>query len=71
MTGFGDSSLDFELGVWIGKGNMERPRRVLSDYLWAIDDAFREYGIEVPFPQRDVHFRDHLNVQRRDRSSDT
>lgn len=71
MTGFGDSSLDFELGVWIGKGNMERPRRVLSDYLWAIDDAFREYGIEVPFPQRDVHFRDHLSVQRQDRSSDT
>ena len=66
MTGFGDSSLDFELGVWIGKGNMERPRRVLSDYLWAIDDAFREYGIEVPFPQRDLHFRGHLKTESSD-----
>ncbi|MGD9842111.1 MAG: mechanosensitive ion channel family protein [Steroidobacteraceae bacterium] len=57
FTKFGDSALEFELVVWIGPGAVNRPGSVLSDYLWAIDDALRERGIEVPFPQRDLHLR--------------
>ena len=57
MTGFGDSSLDFLLGVWVEYNEVVRPGAVMSDYLWAIDDAFRKYEIEIPFPQRDIHFR--------------
>lgn len=34
-----------------------RPRRFRSDLNFAIDQAFRERGIELPFPQRDIHFR--------------
>jgi small-conductance mechanosensitive channel len=30
-------------------------RRVKSDLLLLIDEAFREAGISIPFPQRDVH----------------
>lgn len=57
MTGFGDSSLDFLLGVWVGYDSVIRPAGMKSDYLWAIDDAFRKYGIEIPFPQRDVYIK--------------
>lgn len=57
MTGFGDSSLDFLLAVWVRPEAIKRPAEVISSYLWAMDDAFREHGIEVPFPQRDLHLR--------------
>lgn len=57
MTGFGDSSLEFTLGVWVMPSQVKRPTALTSDYLWAIDDAFRKYEIEIPFPQRDLHLR--------------
>lgn len=53
---FGDSSLDFELRVFIY--NIDERISVTSDLNFAIDRAFREAGIEIPFPQRDVHMRD-------------
>lgn len=57
MTGFGDSSLNFTLGVWVAPEQVKRPTALTSDYLWAIDNAFRKYEIEIPFPQRDLHIR--------------
>ncbi|BFM21889.1 mechanosensitive ion channel family protein [Gilvimarinus japonicus] len=57
MSGFGDSSLDFTLGVWVDPVAVKRPTQVTSDYVWAIDDALREAGVEIPFPQRDLHVR--------------
>ena len=57
MTGFGDSSLNFMLGVWVAPEQVKRPTALQSDYLWAIDDALRKYHIEIPFPQRDLHIR--------------
>lgn len=54
FKGFGDSSLNFELRIWI----LDPMSRfgVISDLNYAIDAAFRENGITIPFPQRDVHF---------------
>jgi len=52
---FGDSSLDFELRVWISNVDM-RPR-VKSELLLFIDKRFRETDVEIPFPQRDLHLR--------------
>lgn len=63
MTGFGDSSLNFTLGVWVAADQVKRPTALTSDYLWAIDDAFRKYHIEIPFPQRDLHIRSGLTGQ--------
>ena len=60
MTGFGDSSLDFALVVWVKSESVKRPALLMSDYLWKLDDAFRTYKIEVPFPQRDLHVRSGL-----------
>ncbi|WP_438863119.1 mechanosensitive ion channel family protein [Neptunicella sp.] len=57
MTGFGDSALHFTLGVWVHPEQVKRPTSLYSDYLWAIDDALRKYKIEIPFPQRDLHFK--------------
>ncbi|MGH9613365.1 MAG: mechanosensitive ion channel family protein [Bryobacteraceae bacterium] len=56
FLGFGDSSLNFELRVW----TMERlrtPQILKSDLYYDIFRAFTEHGIEIPFPQRDVHVR--------------
>ena len=57
LTKFGDSSLDFELIVWLTSDAVKRPGAVLADYLWAIETALRKYGVEIPFPQRDLHVR--------------
>ena len=56
LTGFGDSSVDHEILVWIsdpesGIGGVK------SDVLGRLWDLFEEHGIQVPFPQHDVHIR--------------
>ncbi len=53
FMGFGDSSLDFELRVRIQR--IERRFSVVSDLNFAINAAFRDAGIKIPFPQRDLH----------------
>lgn len=53
---FGDSSLNFELGVRTQE-MVSSPRRFRSDLNFAIDRKFREAGIVIPFPQRDLHVR--------------
>ena len=55
FMGFGESSLDFELRCFIR--DIDRRLRVLSEINFAIDKAFREADIEIPFPQRDLHLR--------------
>jgi len=62
---FGDSSLDFELRVIIR--DINRRRYVTSDINRAINAAFNKKGIEIPFPQRDVHFRGPLQIERNSR----
>lgn len=52
---FGASSLDFELRVWISDVDMRL--RVKSELLLFIDQQFRDAGVEIPFPQRDLHLR--------------
>lgn len=54
FSGFGESSLDFELAVWSDEMS-HRPRRFRSDLNFAIERRLREAGIEIPFPQRDLH----------------
>ncbi|MEZ4383373.1 MAG: mechanosensitive ion channel [Nannocystaceae bacterium] len=55
FMGFGDSSLDFELRLWIADADLRLIVR--SELLAAIDAAFAENDIEIPFPQRDLHVR--------------
>ncbi|MCB1560983.1 MAG: mechanosensitive ion channel [Xanthomonadales bacterium] len=57
LNGFGDSSLDFALVVWLNADATRRPSRVRSAYNWALHDALEEHGLEIPFPQRDLRLR--------------
>ena len=52
---FGDSSLNFELRVFLH--NVDSRLSIVSELNFAIDKAFREEGIEIPFPQRDLHVK--------------
>ena len=55
MRGLGNSSLDFELLVWIDVPELRG--RVRHDLLMRIYKVFNQKGIEIPFPQRDIHVR--------------
>lgn len=55
FRGFGDSSLDFELRAWTAE--FDNWFRVGSEVRVRIHQALKEAGIEIPFPQRDLHFR--------------
>ena len=52
---FGESSMHFELFVWLD--NLDGFKRVPSELRCTIWDAFKERGIEIPFPQQDLHLR--------------
>ena len=60
LTNFGDSSLDFELVVWVQPYAVKKPQRVRAAYYWELETALHKYGIEIPFPQRDLHIRSGL-----------
>jgi small-conductance mechanosensitive channel len=53
---FGDSSLDFILRVW-SSDYSDRPMVLKSQLYYAIFEKFREHGVEIPYPQRDLHLR--------------
>ena len=53
---FGSSSLDFELRCYIF--DVDEMLTVLSKLRFAIFRRLKEEGIEIPFPQRDIHLRD-------------
>ena len=55
LNRFGQSSLDFELLVWIG--DPRHQEAVTSALHYAIRAAFLENGIEIPFPQQDLNIR--------------
>jgi len=56
FMGFGDSSLEFELRVRIL--DIKKRYDVLSELNLGVNDAFIKEGIEIPFPQRDIHIKD-------------
>jgi len=55
FSSFGDSALNLQIRVWINE-----PRNHItigSKINFAIDEAFRKYNVEIPFPQRDIRIR--------------
>ena len=59
---FGDSGLIFELNYWIA---IERPidiKRVSSELRFEIKKLFKAKGIQIPFPQKDVHIKEPIKV---------
>ena len=69
---FGENSIEFELVVWSSEMSY-RPRRYRSDLNFSIEKNLREAGIELAFPQRDLHIRSGVlqvqNVDAKDRNA--
>lgn len=66
---FGDSSWNMKLRVWIS--SPRRHWRIRSELNSAIVRKFREYNIEIPYPQRDLHVRSPLPVPLSKAADDT
>jgi small-conductance mechanosensitive channel len=56
FTEYADSSINFELLVWIDVRQTPR-RKVRSNLYFVIFEELDKAGVEIPFPQRDVHIR--------------
>ena len=55
FMGFGDSSLNFEIRAHLS--DVDNIFIVRSEILQEVDQQFRKAGVEIPFPQRDLHLR--------------
>jgi len=60
---FGESSLDFKLLFWVD--NVAAALSATSDIRFAIDRRFREEGIDIPFPQREVRIVEGQSLESR------
>lgn len=55
FVGFGDSSLDFKLRIWLN--SLDHYLSIFSEVGIAVYNRFAEEGVEIPFPQQDLHVR--------------
>ena len=65
LMSFGDSTINLELRVWINDPQ-NGVGRLKSELNWGIWKAFREHGIELPYPQRDIHVKNVVAVKGQD-----
>lgn len=61
FTGFGDSSLDFQVNLWVD--DISNGLRVVNDVHFMIYSEFKKAGIEIPYPQRDLHVRTSVPIE--------
>lgn len=57
MVSMGNSSVDFELFVWIKGPETLYPKRTASRFLILVYNALYANNIEIPFPQQDLHIK--------------
>lgn len=53
---FGDNSLNFTLAIWTSTYT-DKPRKLKTELYFEIFEKFKEKGIEIPFPQRDIYIK--------------
>jgi len=51
ITNFGDSSVDFEVRVWVNSVQINEARFNINKAIW---DCLKENQIDIPFPQREI-----------------
>lgn len=57
LVNFGDSAVEYILAVWLTEEATKRNTAIKAAYLWELDTAFKQYAIQIPFPQRDLNLR--------------
>lgn len=57
LVGFATHGLNFELVVWPALEAVKRPNATHAAYTWAIEDALRAGGFEIPLPQQELRVR--------------
>ena len=57
LAGFGDSGIDFSVEYWV-EGIDDGKNRYASEVRFLIWNALKEAGVEIPFPQREIRFRE-------------
>ena len=55
FNNFGDSALEFQVFFWVRESFWVENTK--SEMRYAIDDEFRKNGVQIPFPQRDIHIK--------------
>lgn len=65
LRGFGDSSVDLEIRMWVNDPQ-NGLSNVKSQVLLEVWDRFHQHGIEIPYPQRDVHIKSQLRLKTED-----
>jgi potassium-dependent mechanosensitive channel len=60
---FGDSALVFDALFWILARTILERRQIESDLRYRVDELFREAGVTIAFPQRDVHLDTHRPLE--------
>ena len=70
LMGFGDSTINLELRIWINDPQ-NGVGRVKSELNWGIWKAFKEHGIELPFPQRDIHLKNVVEAKEQEQEKKT
>ncbi|MDJ0335502.1 mechanosensitive ion channel [Salinibacterium sp. G-O1] len=66
LVEFGSSSLNFELVIWLNPEATKKPAAVTAAYNWALHSALEAHGIEIPFPQSDLHVKTLLGLSGED-----
>ena len=57
LISYGDNAVNYELVVWADRELTTHPASTHAKLMWALDDELSRAGIEIPFPQRDLHWR--------------
>jgi small-conductance mechanosensitive channel len=57
LVGYGDNSMNYELVIWADRDLTTHPASTQAKLMWALDDELQRRGVEIPFPQRDLHVR--------------
>lgn len=63
FSGFGESTLDFTLLCWTSD-MVHRPRSLESELRFRIHETLEAKGIELPYPQRDLHVRSATGLEK-------
>jgi small-conductance mechanosensitive channel len=62
LNGFGDNSVDLEIRIWISDPH-NGLSNIKSQILLKVWEKFQEHDIEIPYPQRDLHIKNPIEIR--------